>query len=89
LIDPREAIRRLRGDQYRVDILNGLIEIATSSSADGRAALDQRIWGMLISKGIVPSMHEVNERAEFCRSAVGFDAYASLVETKLNLIKDP
>jgi hypothetical protein len=88
VFDPNEASKRLRRDQFKVEILNWLVTIGGSSDPVEISSLDQKIWSVLEAEGIVVSVDEQTLRAQFRDGFLDFHEYSKLIETRLATLEE-
>lgn len=88
MVDPKKALENLRRSQYRVDVMDWLIELAVTPASDKRTALDEKIWRAIQARGAILTADESAERKMFCRGLSDFESYARLVEAKLAMLTD-
>jgi hypothetical protein len=83
MIDPRKAIEDLRRSQFRVDVLDLLINIANAQDESVRRQVDAKIWDILARHGVARDAKEEAFCQAYCEHGSEFDKYSALIEARL------
>jgi hypothetical protein len=81
--EPKERFDRLRRSQFRVDILDWLIDAAVAEDQSVRVLLDQKIWATMTGCGLVKSNFDDDLRHRFCETGLNYEEYSALIEARL------